>query len=381
MFAGEIADLVEIADVDRDGDVRGVAVVEEMFEADFDGNGADDFAQARHLEIFHAPDFKHEGAEVFADKRHCAIAKIDGVEVGVGEGGAKRVVGKREVVDEVQDIGEVSPDNFFFKGGEAEKCGGSLLRSAGVLGGLKAVRRELIAEPAEAVGLQIEAQELDSVGVGEIKIGIGVEAREPGGPILLVEVGEERVEVGDGNVGVIFDGLPEVLGGVIGGAVDRDAFDDRVPVGEHARGDGGRGAPAIDGVFPFLLDGDEGVGVSGRSGLGDLREGSAEFVLGVGEESFEGALVGHGDDAALDAAAQEFAGDLLALGVIEGGVAGPATGLRVDIREQFGERSEFDESVKGEGDGMTVLGDDGGGRDESLQGDRLGVKGGREKRE
>jgi hypothetical protein len=55
--------------------------------------------------------------------------------------------------------------------------------------------------------------------------------------------------------------------------------------------------------------------------------------------------------------------------------------LRVDIREQFGERSEFDESVKGEGDGMTVLGDDGGGRDESLQGDRLGVKGGREKRE
>lgn len=374
MLSGEITDLVEIADVNWNRNIGGVAVVEEMLEADLDGNGADDFAKARHLEIFHAPDFEHEGAEVFAAEGHLAIAEIYCVKVRVGQGGAERVIWKGEGVDKVEDVGEVSPDDFFFEGGEAEGRGGALLRGTSVLGRLKIVGGELVAKPTKAVALEVGAQELDGVSVREVEARIGVETGEPGRPTLMLERGEERVEVGDGSVAVIFDGLPKVLGGVVGSAVERDAFCDRVPIGEDTCGNGGSGAPAINGVFPFLLDCDEGIGVSDRSGFGDLGECASEFAFGVREEYFEGTLVGHGDDATLDATAKEFAGELLPLGVVEGGVARPAMGLRVDIAEQFGERSEFDESVEGKVDGAAVLGDDGGWRDESLNGDLLSVE-------
>jgi len=244
---------------------------------------------------------------------------------------------------------------------------------------LKIARGELVAKPAKAVGLKVEVQELDSVGVREVEAGIGVETGEPGRPTLMLERGEEHVEVGDGYVGVIFDGLPEVLGGVVGGTVERNAFGHRVPIGEDTCGNGGSGAPAIDGVFPFLLDGDEGVGVSDRSGFGDLGECAPEFAFGVREECFEGTLVGHGDDATLDATAKEFTGELLPLGVVEGRVARPATGLRVDVGKQVGERSEFDESVEGEFYGSAVLGDNRGWGDESLNGDLLSTESGAEK--
>ena len=379
MLSGEIADLVEVADVNWNRNICGVAVVQEMLEADLDGNGADDFAESGHLKIFHVPDFEHEGAEVFADEGHLAIAEIYRVKVRVGEDGADRVIRKGESVDEVEDIGEVSPNDFFFEGGEAEGRGSALLRGTSVLGGLKIVRGELVAKPAKAVAPEVEAQELDGVGVREVEVGIGVEPGEPGRPTVMLEGGEERVEICDGSVAVIFDGLPKVLGGVIGGAVERDAFGNGVPIGEDTCRNGGSGAPAIDGVFPFLLDGYERVGVSDRSGFGNLGKCVAEFVFGVREECFEGTLVGHGDDATLDATAKKFTGELLPLGVVEGGVARPAMGLRVDVGEQFGERSEFDESVEGEVDGAPVLGDHGGWGDESLNGDLLGVESSAEK--
>src|SRR5262249_44356238 len=162
---------------------------------------------------------------------------------------------------------------------------------------------------------------LDGVSVREIEDRIGVEPGKPGGPTLMLERGEERVEVVDGGVAVILDGLPKVLGGVVCGAIERDAFSDRVPIGEDTCGNGGSGAPAVNGVFPFLLDGDEGVGVSDGSGFGNLGECAAQFSFGVRQECFEGTLVGHGDDATLDATAKEFTGELLALEVVEGGVA------------------------------------------------------------
>lgn len=86
----------------------------------------------------------------------------------------------------------------------------------------------------------------------------------------------------------------------------------------------------------------------------------------MGEERFEGPLIDHGDDTALDAAAEKFACELLALRLVESGVAGPAVGLDVDVWEELGERLEFYEGVEGEGDGMAVFGDDGRGRDEGL---------------
>ena len=379
MLSGKIADLVKVPDVNWNRNIGGVAVVEEMLEADLDGNGTNELAEARPLEIFHVPDFKHEGAEVFADEGHLAIAEIYGIKVRVDEGGAERVIRNRESVDEVQDVGEVSPDDLFFDGGEAQGRGGTLLRGTSVLNRLKIVRGELVAKPAKSVALEVEAQELDGISVREVDARIGVETGEPGRPTLMLECSEKRVEIGDGSVAVIFDRLPKVLSGIVGGAIERDAFGDGVPIGEDTCRNGGSGAPAIDGVFPFLLDGDEGVGVSDRSWFGDLCEYVAEFVFGVREERFEWTLVGHGDDATLDATAKKFTGELLPLGVVEGGVTRPATGLRDDVREQFGERTEFDESVKGEFDGPAVLGDDGGWGDESLNGDLLSVESGAEK--
>ena len=56
MSSGEIADLVEVVDINWNRNIGGVAVVKEMLKADLDRNGADEFAEARHLEIFHMPD-------------------------------------------------------------------------------------------------------------------------------------------------------------------------------------------------------------------------------------------------------------------------------------------------------------------------------------
>ncbi len=252
------------------------------------------------------------------------------------EGSAERVFRQGQGADQVEDVGEVSPDDLFFEGGEAEGRGGALLRGTSVLGGLKIVCGELVAKPAKAVTSEVGAQELDCVSVREVKARIGVETGEPRRPILVLKRAKEGVEVGDGSIAVIFDSLPKVFGGVIGGAIERDALGDRVPIGEDTCGNGGSGTPAIDGVFPFLLDGDEGLGVSNRSGFGDLGECVAEFVLGMRDERFEGTLIGHGNDATLDAAAKQFAGELLPLGVVEGGVARPAMGLRVDVGKQFG---------------------------------------------
>lgn len=233
MLSGKLADLIKVSDINWDRNVGGVAVVEKMLEADLDGNGADDFAEARHLQIFHVPDFEHQGTEFFTDEGHFAIAEIYRVKVRVGESAAERVMWKGKDVDEVEDVGEVAPDDFFFEGCEAEGRGGALLCGASVLGGVKIVRTELAPKPAKAVALEIEAQELDGVGVRKVDAWIGVDPGEPQRPILVLERGEQRVEVGDGYFGVIFDRLPKVLGGVVGDAVERDTFGNRVPIGEY----------------------------------------------------------------------------------------------------------------------------------------------------
>jgi hypothetical protein len=89
-------------------------------------------------------------------------------------------------------------------------------------------------------------------------------------------------------------------------------------------------------VFPFSLDGHEVLCVSNRSRFGDLGECAVEFVFGMRDERFERTLVGHGNDPTLDAVAKQFMGELLPLGVVEGGVVRPAMGLRIDVGKQFG---------------------------------------------
>lgn len=209
VLSGKVADLVEVSDVNWNRNIGGVSVVEEMLEVDLHGNGTNEFAEARRLEIFHVPDFEHQRAEIFADEWHPAIIQIYCVKVRVGERGAERISRKGESVDEVQDVGKVSPDDLFFEGGEAQGRGGTLLRATSVLGRLKIVLGELVAKPAKAVALEVEVEELDGVSVREVDARVGVETGEPGRPTLMIEGGEERVEIGDGSVAVIFDGLPK----------------------------------------------------------------------------------------------------------------------------------------------------------------------------
>src|SRR5579862_6031951 len=92
MLSGELTDLVKVSNVNWNWNIGGVAVVEEMIETDFDGNGADDLAEARHLQILYVPDFEHEGTKPFADEGHLAIVKIYRVKVRVGESAAESII-------------------------------------------------------------------------------------------------------------------------------------------------------------------------------------------------------------------------------------------------------------------------------------------------
>ena len=179
-FAGNEASLIEVVDVGRDGDVRGVSIVEEVGETDFKWDRGYDFAEAGELEVFHLPDFQHEGAKVFADEGEFAGVEIDGVEVMKGEGGADGIVGRRKRIDEMEEVCEVSPENFLFESGEAEGSDGTLLGRAGVFFGLQVLALEFVGEPLEAISGKVVAKEFDGVGVGEVEVGVGVEASQPG---------------------------------------------------------------------------------------------------------------------------------------------------------------------------------------------------------
>src|ERR1700682_2630639 len=100
--AGEVANLVQVLDVDRDGDIWRVAVVQEVGEPDLDRNGADDLAEARQLKIFHSPDFEHQGAKVFADEAHFAVVQVYGVEVAVCQGLPIWIVRRRKGIEQVE---------------------------------------------------------------------------------------------------------------------------------------------------------------------------------------------------------------------------------------------------------------------------------------
>ena len=53
-------------------------------------------------------------------------------------------------------------------------------------------------------------------------------------------------------LGMVLHGLPEMFGRVVGRAIERNTFGDRIPIGKHAR-HGRSGAPAIQRMFPFPL--------------------------------------------------------------------------------------------------------------------------------
>ena len=138
--------------------------------------------------------------------------------------------GGGEVIDQVEQIGQVSPQNFFFERAEAKRGGAALLRQPGVIGRTEAVARQFAAKPGDPLRRQIVAQKLDGVGVGQIQLGIGIEACEPGAPVPVLEHAEQFHQLSDRDVGMIFHRLPEVFCRIVGGAVKLDAFLNGIPV-------------------------------------------------------------------------------------------------------------------------------------------------------
>src|SRR5688572_16484881 len=70
----QLANLVEIPDVDRDRYVRGVAVVQEVIQLHAPRNRPDHLAETRLRQVLRSPDLQHQGAELGADEPHPAFA-------------------------------------------------------------------------------------------------------------------------------------------------------------------------------------------------------------------------------------------------------------------------------------------------------------------
>src|SRR5438445_6350450 len=108
-------------------------------------------------------------------------------------------------------------------------------------------------------------------------------------------------------------------------------------------------------MLPFLLHGEKLLGVTGRHRLFHVRERLPEFLSGMRYQRFEGALVGHRDNATLNSTAQQLARQALLLCVVETAIRRPASSLGLDVREQLGERFELDETVNSKGDHAAIF--------------------------
>jgi hypothetical protein len=83
--ASQIPNLVQVFNLDRDGNVGRIAAIEEVFNTNLDGNRADNLAEARNLEILHFEYLEPQGAELFADEPHLPVAQVNAVKVPEGQ--------------------------------------------------------------------------------------------------------------------------------------------------------------------------------------------------------------------------------------------------------------------------------------------------------
>src|SRR6267154_519416 len=108
-------------------------------------------------------------------------------------------------------------------------------------------------------------------------------------------------------------------------------------------------------MLPFVLNGEKILGVTGWHRFFDLRERLAEFLPGMRYQRFERALVAHGDNTTLNSTAQQLTRQAPLPCVVETATGPPAAGLGFDVREQLGERFEFDEAMDGKGDDSAIF--------------------------
>src|SRR5467141_1951792 len=98
-----------------------------MFQPDLHRNRTDDLAEACHLQILHTPDLDHQRAEFFAAKAHPPCPEVNAVKMAPGKSIPKGIVRRRKCVNQMKQIRQISPENFFFKRAEPERRSLSLL--------------------------------------------------------------------------------------------------------------------------------------------------------------------------------------------------------------------------------------------------------------
>src|SRR5438128_6361647 len=146
----EVSYLVQVLNIDRDRNIRGIAVIEEMFQADLNRYRTDRFAEPRHLQIFDLPYFEHQRSELLADEFHLALIQINAIKVMVSQRFAYGIVGRGECIDQVENIGQVAPEVLFFARTKAECRFSSLLGQAGAIIRLQVVTSQFIAKPPQS---------------------------------------------------------------------------------------------------------------------------------------------------------------------------------------------------------------------------------------
>src|SRR5580704_11495663 len=145
----------------------------------------------------------------------------------------------------MEQIGQIAPQNFFLWRGEAEGIVTALLNLPGTVALAQALTGQFVPKPVKPFQRQVVAQELHGVGVRQIQLGIVIQPRNPWVPVLLLEHAEQLRQVGYVNVGTIFYRLPEVLGRIVSGSVESNAFLNWVPIREHTPRNGWRSTPAV----------------------------------------------------------------------------------------------------------------------------------------
>ena len=144
---------------------------------------------------------------------------------------------------EMKHVGQISPQHFLLQGRESDWP--TWFSSASLLHGScpllrSSCRGELAIEPVELFGPKIELEELDRIGVLEIKALVVFERGNPGAPVHRLESSYELAHFPERHVRVVLDCLPEVLGGIVDGTIELDAFVDQEPVRQHTPRDGRR---------------------------------------------------------------------------------------------------------------------------------------------
>ena len=143
------------------------------------------------------------------------------------------------------------------------------------------------------------AQEFQRVSVRQILLWITIQTLEPWVPISGLHAAQQVNYFGDGDVGVILHGLPEMLGRIVSRAEELNAFLNRVPVGENSSLNHRGGAPTVNRMLPFFLHGQEILGIAGGHGFLHLHKSLLEFSGCVRDQQFN-----HGNNTALDSATQ-----------------------------------------------------------------------------